>query len=243
MNRENGELLGEATSREVPNWQQGTSRDLFHKAGGDAGSEPARDKSFTGLGGDADDRDAAAMEVAEGDRFDGRDAALRDFRLDPVSEASAHRLGEQLAIDVPLAAWQTADLAERVRMCDDMYRILGPEMAPHALAPLPEFDKPAEEMGWSNEGEVFYNIRNLDDPTAQDTIETLAHEYRHAWQEDVIKGDQVHPEGEDGRRALIAGLQSYDVNDVREVGYAANEMEMDAEKFARHVYAQYLRRS
>ncbi|MGH7870571.1 MAG: hypothetical protein ACREP9_23715 [Candidatus Dormibacteraceae bacterium] len=95
-----------------------------------------------------------------------------------------------------------------------------------------------KDYGWSRGNEVHVGAWTLqnDDPT--DVIETVAHEYRHQWQNRVIYGSLEHPGGEERRQELIQGDATY-AQDIRNGQYASNGRETDAEAFARVVSAAY----
>lgn len=214
-------------------WWGGTSRDLF---GANEADDTQENFALTHVG----KLDKAGNDALPGDRGDGRDAALREFPLDPESVRVADRIGSSLAERAPTRDWDDADLAQRVRFCDDVYRAVSAEITPNAGAPTPEFSMASGDLGYTRDGEVYYNSDQLHAESPRSAIETLAHEYRHVWQQDVIAGNVEHPLGVEGRMWLAGGAERYsnDSNDFED--YAWNPLEVDAEQFARQVYRAYI---
>ncbi len=215
-------------------WFGGSSRDLF----GPASSHPKEnslDPLHHGSQGSPMETESAGHDI----RFDGRDRALDSFSLDPQSSHDAKVVGEAIAQNVPVQEWAGASVADRVRLCDSAYRDISSGMAIEAPPPMLEFALPDETLGFTRGRDVHYNARQLDEPSPQSVIETLAHEYRHVWQQDVLSGDRQHPLGKDGTSWLAEGQQRYDQDSDDFDDYAWNPMELDAEAFARQVSRAY----
>lgn len=232
--------------REVPaadaRWIEGTSRDLFGPESLDdasSSSENLEPPEVSDTPSAQLSSDEHSNEIVDGMRNDGRDEALRDYRLDAESEALAHQVGRDIAEVIPRAGWLEADVSTRARMCDDAFLAFGSDLAPGSAAPMPEHGLNPNDLGWSQKGEVHYNADLLNDESPQRAIETLVHEYRHVWQEDVMAGRQEHPLGEPGLDDLVEGTASYEADDLLYDSYATNPLELDAEKFARHAFAAY----
>lgn len=219
-------------------WLEGSSRDLFV---GMLHQDTPTD--LPGSDSRQDLRDARADEVLHGERHDGRDAALRDFKLDPVSDASARKIGRDLAESVPVSAWRDGDFLTRRSICDEAHSLFAPEMAPDSSPPYHEI-LPASSLGYTDQfNNVHYNSEMLTDETPQRAIETLAHEYRHVWQRDVMSGAAAHPDGIEGKLKLEAADEEYDADLPPAGAYEANLLEVDSEKFARLLYSEYIRNS
>ncbi len=223
-------------------WIQGTSRDLFRPSPPD--SVPiSKDSDETEAASEVPNSfqlaaDEHADEVLNGTRLDGRDEVLPDYKLDAVSEELAHQIGRDLADAVSIVDWEGAkgSISERLRMVDDSFKAIAPELVPDAAAPIADFD--SHELGWSKGKEVHYNVEQIGDDSPQRLMETLLHEYRHVWQGEVMTGVREHPLGESGRRAFLHAVDSYE-DEVDSDAYAGNALELDAEKFARHAFASY----
>ena len=86
---------------------------------------------------------------------------------------------------------------------------------------------------------VRINNHVLAADSPRDMIETMAHEYRHQWQDQVLEGQLEHPLGWGGLTALTYGDISYKSDANWPEKYAANYRELDAEAFARTVYESY----
>lgn len=169
-----------------------------------------------------------------------RAGAMAGYRLDPASEHAAREVGREVADRLREVSWAEASLEQRRDLARDVHRdvtrVLGTE------TPALEFEGLAGAAGLWREGRITIDESLLSQPDAQDVIETIAHEERHAWQAEVIQGRRRHPAGREARQDLVDANDAYSQDLADFESYAANEMERDAEAFAWLTYDNYLKR-
>jgi hypothetical protein len=182
-----------------------------------------------------------ALEDAEllGSSSDFRQEALDRFDLDPNSMRRATELGQALAKDMPLTRWEDENYSER----EQTTRNFGLELSQKLdLAPKePDIDPDMSPrlLGMSDGPLVRVNGGLLENGDPTQTIETVAHEYRHQWQDSVANGRLEHPEGGRDFVKLVSASKFYASDLKRESRYAHNYLEVDAEAFARAVSKAY----
>jgi hypothetical protein len=170
---------------------------------------------------------------------DFRKKALDKFDLDPESTRRATELGRLLADEMPVASWEVADYASRHQATVDLGLDLSRQLDIPPNIPNVDPDMPIDQLGTSQGDLVRLNGRLLDNPDPTDMIETIAHEYRHQWQDGVINGKIEHPVGDSELYNLVSADISYPSDRLRDAKYASNYCEVDAEAFARAVSKAY----
>jgi hypothetical protein len=220
-------------------WFAGTSRDLLSTAEdtraefADVAKPPAGDATDSPL-------HAGTVAALDAPRNDGRDDALRDFQLDAISKSVAQEIGRELAHSIGPDRWERMPIQERSTLCEIAYETIADRLEINAAAPVADSTLAKKGLdGYSDANSVHYNAEQLVDDSPQRVLETLAHEYRHIWEVEVISGNLEHPLGAAGREWLQEGWSRYnaDANDFDD--YAWNPLELDAESFARLVFNAY----
>ena len=180
-----------------------------------------------------------AADTTSQSEDDARARALAGYELDVSSSAQAARCGERAAQIFSPDQWRVADLSSRLSDFRTAEQVITDELsverAPAVLDP--GLTSEQDTMGWSDGERVVVAAWTVEADTPTDMLETLAHEYRHQWQQKVIDGDLVHPDGEAARAALADGKATYQTYDFD--AYVDNALELDAEAFALTVSRGY----
>lgn len=182
-------------------------------------------------------REAIESDDEPPERLYPRSKAFENYKLDPQSYAAAIDCGRRMAESSPRFEWARATTTERMNIADRMHTDLRETLQIEAEPPQPDID--IEHYGETQGASVRYRADLAQDKHPRDMVETLSHEYRHVWQEEVVDGKQEHPVGESERFKLSEASKNYDSDDFE--AYAENELELDAERFADTVYMSYLR--
>ena len=170
---------------------------------------------------------------------DFRQKALDAFGFDPESTQRAKALGEHLASEMPPQQWEVADEQQRDQAARDFGLELakGLDLAP--IAPILDANMPPRQLGLSRGDQVYVNRSLIENPDPSEIIQTLAHEYRHQWQDQVVKGRLEHPGGADDFFKLVSGDITYASDHERDSKYVWNRSEVDAESFAQVASSAY----
>lgn len=211
--------------------------------------EITEDEQFPEALDSTNDREVDGTNGREVDQPRETGALLRDeradsiatYRLDSPSQFAARELGRRLASRAPESLWATKEVNGRSATAEfiaiDCARELG--IRPRTLA----FDATIDGYGSLDldRGLITIHEQLLHDDDPRELIMTIAHETRHAWQQDVISGAIRHPAGEEQRRKLARASEAYQA-DLADFGaYLWNELERDSEKFADVAYREYTR--
>ena len=187
-------------------------------------------------GESAEDQDTAYLQ------HDIREGALAGYELDPISERQAIKAGQDVSLLVDPEAWRSGDFESRLQQVRDVEVAicagLGVQIAP---ATIDVGLEPGVQYGWSDDECVGVGAWLVEVEDPKDVIETMAHEYRHRWQLEVISGKVEHPAGDGARLGLQSGQESYvnDLADFSGMQYVNNPLELDAEAFALSLYKSF----
>lgn len=176
------------------------------------------------------------------------DSADRDEPAsDHLDEGTRTRLVDaatDLRERLPPDRWEGSDRAGRAEMLGDVQGSVCRGLDTDATQLSIDEDLQPNQDGWSNSdtGEVGINHRLLDEADPTETIKTIAHEYRHNWQQEVIRGEIEHPLGPEAREELIEADRNYERDREDLVSYMNNPLEKDAEAVAELFVRAYQRR-
>lgn len=202
-----------------------SGREADARAALDAALEPTSDVAIPG------------SHLKGGDDF--RQEALDSFELDRESEARAAECGRKLAEEGLDQQWREGDFGARLDAKADIAEAAR-ESLDVAPAQVMVEDLPRTLAGYSRGEVIGVGAWTLEEPAPEEIVKTIAHEYRHQWQDAVIRGDVEHPLGEAGQEFLTEGERTYaaDLDDTSG-RYSRNPRELDAEAFAIKTWEEY----
>lgn len=180
------------------------------------------------------------------DGDDTRGGNLGDLRipnkqLDPISTQCAKDCGKRIANLEELEDWPNRDPGERMSLAED----IDAQLRDSLKLPAVDFYVDANLirdsiLGMSNGDEVRVNPELFDQANPEKLISTMAHEYRHLWQDAVVNDEIPHPYGKLGRDELVEATRSYYEDSRHPVTYLLNVCERDANAFAEIATSRYI---
>ena len=191
----------------------------------------------TGDSASAEAPGRGAGDATDDRTLEGRDRALAGYALDSVSQKQAVACGESASQYLEPEQWRAADFESRMTALRAAEEVLTTELSLQPAPAMVDLSLNDRTLGWSDGERVGIAISTLEADTPTDMLETLAHEYRHQWQQKVISGELTHPAGEAGRMSLLEGQATYQEYDFD--AYVDNALELDAEAFAREFSGAY----
>lgn len=187
--------------------------------------------------------DRSTQNPFEGDHLadlvdDPRDRALEGYELDRESAGQAADLGHKLAERDFVDHWERGTPSDRIYLSLEVREMAGNSLDIKAL-PLSFSDDMGGDLGQTTPEGVKLNADLLEASDCTEAVRTVAHEYRHQWQAEVIEGSRLHPEGLSARMELMKAAENYQADRQLLDSYLNNEMELDGEAFARAVTRAY----
>ena len=149
-------------------------------------------------------------------------------RLEDAEEERWNAAGADLRGVIDTANWQEADLAGRMSMLGEAHDVLRPsfEMTePTCLAFVTDIGGKKSGGGYDEEtGKyILFPVAELEREDPRPILGGLAHELRHGYQHETIKGVIDDPRRDEWQRALAR-------YDAAGVGSEWNPLELDAER-------------
>ncbi len=165
--------------------------------------------------------------------------ALDAYQLDETSFRKAVESGALMAHACEAKRWPDAGILRRLDALHGYVAVTTDrlESSPCELKVDPECEPP--KSGWADHKTIAVGEWALMDNDPAHVVEVVAHEGRHRWQNDVIEGKLEHPAGEWARSGLSVARENYDSTGRDASRYYLNELELDAESFARVAVAAY----
>lgn len=158
--------------------------------------------------------------------------ALDSYRLDKVSMEKAVATGAWMAHELRDSRWLEGSMPERTEALKNFVGAATVELNGRPCEAVVDSDSHFPTYGGMNDHQIVVAewVLESDDPAL--TVDTVAHEARHRWQDDVVAGRLEHPAGERAREALIQAHQEYDKTATNFRLYDLNEKELDARVYA-----------
>jgi hypothetical protein len=198
--------------------------------------------------------DAPEVEPEDSERGDHADAmrefrrayddgifkqALDAYRLDETSVRKAVECGALMAHACEAKRWPDAGILRRLDALHSYAAVMTDRLESTPCEVLVDSKCKPRQVGWTRGKKlaVAESVFLDDDPSHM--VEVVAHEGRHRWQKDVIKGKLEHPAGEWARQNLALARAVYDSTGRDPDRYILNEIELDARSFARIAVAAY----
>jgi hypothetical protein len=170
--------------------------------------------------------DAPGPDEAEDETGDAEDASAFE---------ALYEEGRALHDRIPLDRWTEANLHDRAELAQEVHTHIRDRygLSPAELRVDSEMEDGVYGAFDPDTGHVILNQAVLSEDRPSELIDTLAHENRHALQEEIRSGRTSHPLGELGKGEIEEwrkGALAYDAADLRGPGYGYNALEVDAYK-------------
>jgi hypothetical protein len=179
---------------------------------------------------------------------DGLAAVLEHYPLDDESRRQATESGRRMALECAGSAWSQAGPNERkaaayrfAAVTEQTMQTTPREFQVQEIDAEIDAETPDGHVtgGTADGDQVVVSPALLEPDDAKYLVMTIAHEYRHNWQRDVITGEAEHPFGETARERLLYSALREQPDDTDLIGSTSKGHEVDADAFALVATAAY----